>query len=465
MKSGKAPFLLSKVRRYSRAESLFEPGDTVIVMISGGPDSTALLDVLTRLGGSPALKLVGLHCNHGLRDMADHDEGVAVAQAESYGIPVTVRRLDVGSAAAERGLGIEEAARFLRYQAARELAAAVGAGKIATGHTADDVAEWQLMCVIRGTSIAGLSGMSPKGQDGLVRPILCATKQEILIYLRDNKLEYVIDETNSQDRFLRSRVRSRLMPLVREMNPSFAQTALATAELLRLDARFIDRLYEEWRHKNITSYSDAGVLIALTGGDEVPAALLVRAVFTAAASLWPSLRLGSAAVLTVVGLAREGAVGARVNLGAGLLAYLEPSGLVISCAEEGVIEESELEPGRESELGPAGTVSVTYVIDRPGSLASSAEVAVADAGRFNGSLRVRSWRGGDSFVPLGMSGSKKLQDFFVDAKVPRRVRSRIPIFTDGEKIVWVGGYRLDDRVKVTARTSRYALMRWRRNSD
>lgn len=464
MKSDMARLLLNKVRRFCRAESMFSPGDVVVVMVSGGPDSTALLDLLARLRSAWALELFALHCDHGLRALAERDQSVAVAQAKSLDIQVTVRRLDVGAAAKVRGLGIEEAGRFLRYQAARELAAAVGAGKIATGHTADDVGEWQLMSIITGTSAAGLSGMSPLGSDGLVRPILCATKQEVLTYCGENGLEYVLDETNAQERFLRSRVRARVVPVAREINPSFALTALGTGAILRLDNEFIDLHFREWCQNNVR-YSGKRVVVDLPAARNAHAAILVRAVFAGAARLRPTLRLGSAAVLATVRLALEGAVGARVDLGAGLAAYIEPRRLVIEGTDERGIEDITLEPGQERDLGAAGRVRVSYVTSRPSRLEDGGDSAVADADRLEGPLRVRSRGFGDTFMPLGMSGTKKLQDFFVDAKVPRRVRGLIPIFEDGKKIVWVAGYRLDERVKVTTRTRRFALLQLYRENE
>lgn len=457
--------MLYKVHRFCRDESLFSPDDVVVALVSGGPDSTALLDLLARLRGVWALRLFALHCDHGLRALAQRDQAVAVAQAESLDIPITVRRLDVVTAAEARGLGIEEAGRFLRYQAARELADAVGAGKIATGHTADDVAEWQLMSIINGTSAAGLSGMSPLRSDGLVRPILCSTKQDVLTYCGENKLEYVVDETNAEERFLRSRVRTRVMPVAKEINPSFSLTALGTAALLRLDADFIELHFKEWCESNM-SYSGKRAVVDLPAASNAHAAILVRAVFAAVARLRPTLRLGSAAVMATVRLALEGAVGARVDLGADLVAYIEPRRLVIEGSGEQGIEGTTLEPGQEMDLGAAGRVSVTYATSRPSRLEEGGDLAaVADADRIEGPLLVRSWGFGDTFKPLGMSGTKKLQDFFVDAKVPRRVRRLIPIFADKEKIVWVGGYRLDDRVKVTTRTRRFALLRLHRDNE
>jgi len=451
MNGSEFPPLVRRVCAYVREEALWEAGASLLVAVSGGPDSVALLDILHALSAEMGLTLAVAHVNHLLRPEAEEDAAFVEALAARYGLPYRYRRVDVPARVAETGESVEEAARELRYAALHEMACEAGAKYIATGHTADDQAETVLMRVLRGTGPAGLAGIPPK-RDDLVRPLLRTWRSEILDYLRERELSYCTDRSNYSTDFTRNRIRLELLPfLEREYAPHLRARLAHLAELERQDEVVLSALADE-RYAALRRTMEDG--IALPEGPEMPRALRWRCWRHAIAEVRGGLAdIHYEHLEAIEHLPLHQQVhlpGVRVLHEVGYLLFLPAP------TEEELVEyipQARLPlPGQFCPLA-ADCCLLLEVFDERMPIASG-DTAVLDADAVQGALTVRGWHPGDRYRPLGAPGSRKVQDIFVDAGVPRRLRARVPLVLDEEGIIWLAGFRIADRVKMNASTAR-----------
>ena len=405
----------------SALNQMLTPGDALLVGVSGGPDSVALLDALVRHGYRPHV----CHLNHQLRGAASDADAEFVRQlAGTHGLPVMIESQSVTTD--------EGACRQARLAFFERVAAVTGVHTLALAHTADDQVETFLLRLLRGAGPTGLTGILPDRQLGslrVIRPLLNVSRAEVLQYIRDHGLEYREDASNTDQRFLRNRIRHELLPLLeRNYNPGIRAVLRRTAEILRAEAE-ADPIAAERR--------------AIRG------------------------LVGESVNFEQVEMLRSLAMGDEVSLPGGLTVYRDYDGLKIGRHEAPVQGHWVLKTDSAtliSELGvkfvcrlcepAAGKPSLRGRSQQPGE-----ECFNADA--LGPMPFVRTWQDGDRFQPLGMTGEKKLQDYFVDEKVPRRQRSRVPLLcaTDG-RIAWVVGYRIADPFKVTEQTRRVLVVRF-----
>ncbi len=462
--------LLREVVAAIRRHRLLRPGMSVLVAVSGGPDSVGLLHVLRTLASSWKLSVSVVHCNYGLRGQeSEDDEQFVRLLCGRLNIPCTVRRLSLGSyETAPRG-SLQERARLLRYRVFRELAAREHIDRVALGHTADDQAETVLLWMLRGAGSAGLSGM-PVERNGLyVRPLLSVTRAALLDYLTSQQVEYRNDSSNRETAYLRNRIRHQVLPVLAALNPAIVQTLGRQAAVLRAEDGHLHELTlaalaqtAQWQPTGEVVFDRAALL-------RFPLAIRRRVLREVLRQLHPERK---APLLTTVGVVEErllrGNRGTRVVLPAaevtrehGRLVVRpgRPTGTSPATEYPIRIEMNPMEsptvcwPGTELQIRlrllPAARLVPTSVAE-----AESAS-AVFDADRVRGPLVLRTWRPGDWFCPSGMAGHrKKLQDFWTDAKIPRAARQAIPVLESAEGIIWIVGYRADERFVANAKTSR-----------
>ncbi len=452
--------LKKKVLRYIEGNNLFAPGDTVVVAVSGGADSVALLDILASLREF-RLKLVVAHLNHLLRGAeADEDEGFVRKLAESYGLPVEVRRIDVREIAGREGRSLEDAGRSARYAFFDALAASHEAQVVALAHHADDQAETVLLRLLRGAGGSGLCAMAPKSAGRYVRPLLNVTRGEIEEYLRKRGIAWRTDSSNDDADFLRNRIRHELIPLLSTYNPAISERLAATAQALAADEEFLETATTTTFARHGVKGAE-GVTLSVAGVLAEPRAI--------------RLRLFRRAILLVRGdLARISfrhlqeldhlLFSSRPHL-----ALTLPDGLhaaksygEISISTDKV--QSPLQPDEICLIGPGryplpgGWVLAIDLARPPDDLKSApATTAYFDLDQAPFPWRVRTFRPGDRFSPFGMGGHKKVKELFIDAKIPFSLRCRIPLLFCGDTLLWVGGMRrssaalLSDRTKTVAR--------------
>lgn len=448
--------LVQVVRATIAKHSLVTAGDTVLVAFSGGPDSTALLHALTVLAPSLGIRVRAAHIHHGLRGAeADADAAAAAAFARSLGAPFLLRRVEATAYAQTHKLSLETAAREVRYRALRAAAKRCGASRIATGHTRDDQAETVLLHLLRGSGPRGLAGIPPV-RDELIRPLLAVSHAEVEDYCRTQNLPVCIDSSNASLVHLRNRIRRSLLPELRRVQPDITSALARLAEVMREEDDLISQLAEHAFHRLDHGGGEA-VAFKLAELLRLPLALQRRLVRLGVSGVkGDSLDLSFARVEAVLELACTGTVGATVALTTGLVAergYEELRIGSLQVRRGARIPERPLPlPGRVSV--PEVGLAISARCSRSLKVSDDPMQARLDADMLPGPLLVRGWRAGDRLRPLGMRGMMKLQDFFVNAKVPRADRARVLIVTAGGKIAWVIGHRISDDFKVMAKTRR-----------
>ena len=473
-----------KVARAVEQGELWAPGETVIVAVSGGADSLCLLQALHALQPRHGGRLHVAHLNHGFRGAAAAAEAVYVTGiVHALRLPVTVGMADVPALVAQEHLSAEEAARRVRYRFLVGVAAAEDASAIALGHTADDQAETVLMHLLRGAGLEGLRGMRPAAplapwMEGdlfltrslrLVRPLLELTRIETTGYCAACGLLPAQDAWNQDPRFLRVRLRQEVLPLLETINPRVREALLRLAELAAWQEEDLETMLDvHW--PALVRCEEELVRLDLAGWRRLPWTLRLQALRRAVREVRGHLEdLGWEAAVAAARLG-ELPVGSEVALVEDVLARREYAGLTVGRQEDmaRAIPWPELGTGRVPLVVPGGTAL-------PGGHTLLAEVltceevdwthagdceAWLDAERCGSRLWLRTRRPGDRFQPLGMEGQKKLQDFFVDEKVPRSERGRVPLVISRRGIAWVVGYRVDERFRVRSETRQVLHLRW-----
>jgi len=442
------PAVADVVRATLRRHAMLAPGDTVLVALSGGADSSALLLLLSRLAPDLGLTLRALHVDHGLRPDSARDADAARALGRRLGVPVDVVRVAV------TGTGsIEEAARRARYAALEAHADAIGAARIAVGHTADDQAETVLMRLLEGAGVRGLAGIPPvRGR--IVRPLLALRRRELVAELQAAGLEWIEDPTNRDPKFLRNRIRHEILPylaaahdvdVVTALNRVGAQARETTDALARLAARELSRL---------ATMRAGEVVLPRAGLAALPAPAAVEVLRLAAA--WAGA--GPLRRWAYRGLARalaEPPPRRAFSLGA---VIVEVSGGLVRLARERsaarLAARSVLLPGR-TEVPEADVVIEARLVEPPAGAAPwSPSRAAFDADGLTFPLTVRGRRPGDRFRPWGGPGERRLKAFLIDAGVPRWERDRVPVIESGGTIVWLAGVRRGALAPLTHSTRR-----------
>lgn len=443
-----------RFRHFVEEHSLVTPGDGVACAVSGGPDSMVMLQLFLDLRASWGLSLAVVHVNHQLRgDESDQDESFVRAVAEQHGLPLYSERVDVQAAQHSRRLSKQEAARMLRYEVFERARKALALPLVATAHTATDNAETVLLNVLRGTGIRGLAGIPIRREPaGVIRPMLFALREELEQYATERGIPSRTDSSNLLVSSTRNLLRLEILPRLRD--EVHADVTGALNRISRTMRDLVSRIDRE-----IASGSPDVLWIDERGRVIVDLAGLERAApFLQDEFLLLALRQAGAPVSAdkVQQLRNlwEGQSGRRHDLTRTVTASRDHDRLILGPqgADHGFCHDVALgaELSFEEFSFSAKPLSV-----RPEGDFGGADRAVVDGDALGESLTVRSWRPGDWFMPLGMSGHKKLSDFFTDEKIPLERRRRIPIVESGGSIVWVCGLRIDERAKITPKTTRW----------
>ena len=448
--------ILRKVRRTLLEHRMTRPGDRIIVGVSGGPDSVCLLHLLHRLGKSLRIELVAAHFDHGLRPEQDPEETRFVEDlAASMDIPVETGR--AGMRIREKAGCLEEESRRARYRFLHGTAEKYRAQRIALGHHQNDQAETVLMRLLRGSGPAGLSGIPPLRDGTIIRPLLRVRREEILSYLEKTGLSFVTDPSNADPRFLRNRIRMELLPLLETYQPRVIERLARTAGIMREDEAFLVKTAQDWISRRAEIHDGADLRLPAAALAALPEALATRAVRCAVLKTAGTLRrVTRRHIDAVLRLAAGRKSQAATDLPNGIAVRRVYGTLVFSAGrpERPPAFHHDLEGPGTFYLEPPGCRVVLEEI--PGPLSPKEHAApgraLLDRDRIGYPLVIRNFRAGDRFIPLGMKGRRKLKDFFIDLKLPSGARASVPILLHRNRILWVGGLRIDDRFKVTPDT-------------
>ncbi|WP_448384241.1 tRNA lysidine(34) synthetase TilS [Desulfosoma sp.] len=451
-----------------RRRRLVHVGPVLGVAVSGGPDSVALLHVLHALQPFLSIQaLIVLHYDHGLRgEDSAADRRFVEELAGRLGCEVIVGGGDVRGFQRDHRMSLEMAARLCRRAFYMEVMRRRDLHRLALGHTADDQAEEVLLRLCRGTGPGGLRGMQVETAEGFLRPLLWASRAEVLQYLSDTGRSFREDATNLEGFCQRNRVRHEVLPLLEKIfHPRVRQVLCRHADLAAEDDEYWARqVAEAWGRVVLAEGSDVVVFNAL-GMQALHRALSSRLFRQALKKIGFSTGIFAVHLQALEGLLQEAPSGRQVILPAGGRAFREGFTVVLTKrGEEPPVGESRemFGPGRYPLPEFRAEIAIQELAGQKVRIGEADPWTVLmDAHAVLWPLKVRTVRPGDRFRPLGGPGSKKLQDFFTDAKVPRTARRRIPLLCDGEKICWVVGYRLDDRVKVRDGSRTVLHIQWR----
>ena len=465
MPAPQLPPALAAVRRAVARHGLIRPGDKVLVAWSGGPDSTALLHLLLELRLVIPFTVAAAHFNHRLRPSADADAAFVKREAARLGVPFLSARRDVRAFARSRKLNLEDAARLLRYAFLNRAAERLGANRIATGHTLDDQAETVLIRLLRGSGPRGLSGIHPSVGGAVIRPLLDARRADVLEYCRRRKLGFRRDETNADPRYVRNRIRHKLLPyLERNYGPGLPESLGRLADISREEDEFLEAVAGH-AFARLLSRRRAGRSPSLdaTRLADLSPALARRCVRLFLAELKGDLlAIGFDDVEAVRGLAE----GETVTLPGGLVLRHVHGALAQAPAAPEPASRPDyfyLWDGRGRLPVPeAGMAFAGRRLRSPGAprpAYDDAASAICDLDALTLPLAVRPRLEGDRYKPFGAPGRKKLKEILRAKRIPAAERGALPVFCSGEEIVWAPGLPVADAFKVTPATKRVLEIR------
>lgn len=450
--------LLEKVQQTIHKYRMFRPGEKVVVAVSGGPDSVALLHLLWRLKGDLGVDLHVAHLDHRLREEESRaDAAFVLSLAKRLGLQATVESRDVLATWRQTGGSIEEVARRVRYEFLERVAERVGGDKIATGHHADDQAETVLLWLVRGAGTAGLAGIPGVRSQRVARPLIEIRRAEIEEYLNQQGLNPCQDSSNLETTYLRNKIRWKLLPLLKEeFNPNIVPTLGRSAVILRDEDECLEEQVSKHLAQVVKKNSGRKLVLDIDALLRYHVTIRRRMIRRSIRMLKGSLyRIGFDHIQGLLELAEKGPNGRIVHLPERLSAERTRDGLIVKRGSSAAFHREVKVPG-QTEIPEIEAELKIETLSRE-AIPSDLHTPEKGVAYFDGEIKrwplyVRNRRRGDRFQPLGMKGSKKLKGYFIDQKVPRLERDEIPILTAGDEIVWVVGWRPSERFKVTDKT-------------
>ena len=430
--------MVDRFREFIMQNDLCRETDRILVAVSGGVDSTVMLDLFIKNGFSTGLA----HCNFGLRnDESDSDEQFVKSLAEERNVPFFIEYFETERMASERRISIQMAARELRYDWFEEIRDAEGYNYISIGHNFNDSVETMVFNLIKGTGLKGLTGISAK-TGNVIRPLLFASREEIEAYASENGLEYRTDSSNSSLKYHRNYIRHKVLPEFKQINPGFDITIKSTLDRLAGIQQFVTA----WLESDKSSYLQED-------GKDI---YLKKEFFS---------KIGEPAILyEIIGTYGFNydqceSIYEGINHAIGNVFYSEEfilnidrDHLIISPKEH---TEECYEISEKDKLLITDRFNLTFqILETEPVLVPDGHIAYLDMDKLDYPLVLRNWKKGDWFIPLGMKGKKKLSDFMIDKKIPLNLKKRILVLLSKGSIVWVAGQRIDDRFKISSKTKR-----------
>jgi tRNA(Ile)-lysidine synthase len=468
------PFI-RKVLQTIRDHDMLPKGSSVLVGVSGGPDSMALLHALIALSHHLSLQVGVAHLNHCLRPGdADLDAEFVIEAARKCGVPCYVKSKNIRKDSENSGLSLEEAARDARYRFFHEICQGKGFDKIAVGHHQEDNAELILLYLLRGSGPVGMGGILPV-RGNIVRPLIRTRRNEILGFLASQNMTYRLDTSNFDEHFLRNRIRHQLIPLLeKNYNPRISESVNRLGNILQSEEQWINQLIVPIFDQTVADQAKDRIALSVNRLMNLPVAPLRRVLRRAIQQVKGNLkRIACSHMDAVIDLTIRNKADGILDLPDRIRVSKQGDRLMITKENTPLrqtppafgqapgldyahtISESRIINGNRLYLHETGTI-IKFTRTPAGNFhslpAGNGNVAFFDWDRIQFPLTVRNYRAGDRFTPVGMTGTQTLKKFFINNKIKPGIRGQTPIFLSGETIIWIGGFRIADPVKVTQRT-------------
>jgi tRNA(Ile)-lysidine synthase len=437
-------------------------GDRVLVALSGGGDSVALLYCLLELSPKMGFSITCAHLHHGIRgEEADRDEAFCRQLCEKENITLFTAYRDIPSLAKERSLSTELCGRQERYAFFEQVCKEYGMTKVATAHHLGDNAETTLLHLVRGAGPEGLRGIDPC-RDDLIRPLIRVSRKEIEEFLSSRKISYVSDSSNLYDCYTRNKIRNRVIPVLEEINPSLGEGIFRMSELMRQENDYMEKVAQQ-AYREMADENPDQVVISLAPFCKIHPAIR-RRILQLAYQKVTGQKLKSSLVFYTEALAARSIPSKKLYLGEAV-AKIEYEKLIITNKTgENITElyEFEVQIGRENmQISHLGYRILAEIVSPEGleglkeaKIQKKFKVCLFNYDIICDKVICRNRKTGDSYLPLGGIGRRLVKKMMIDEKIPSDIRGRLPVFTCGEDILWVYGLRMNDNYKITPDTKR-----------
>ncbi len=429
-------------------QNLIQKGDSILVALSGGPDSVFLLHILKKYQKKFRIELAAFHLNHSLRKTADKEEKFCHEICRNISVPFYSIKTDVKAYSEKNKMSVEVAGRNLRYDYLRSCAKEIQFNKIATAHNADDNAETVIMNMVKGTGVRGISGI-PVKRENIIRPVLCLRKSEIEHYLKNNKIDFIVDETNLTAIYERNFIRLKIIPeLEKNLNPQIVNSVLSTSLNLQSFNIFLEKLLAKIQKKYIIEKpNEIQILLTMLCKEDLfIQSELIRRILIEKFSVSAEQK-----VVEKILLLKEKQVGSSESLKNKLKVIRERNCLVIYKQGNSNTDQIPIKPGQEKRINNF-KISISNVDRTEVKLTPDKNTEYINGDLTGESFVIRKWKAGDKFNPIGMSGTKKISDYLNDIRTEAKEKKNQYVLTSKNRIVWVIGKRLDGRFKVTPET-------------
>lgn len=451
-----------KIIKYIKKYKMINKNDKVLVALSGGPDSVCLLHMLYSLKDKLKIKLFAAHINHCLRgNEADEDEEYVKNFCKRLEIPCYVKRADINKIAEERKISSEMAGREVRYEFFDEIYNKYGLNKIAVAHNSNDQAETILMRIMRGTGLEGLIGIKPVRDNKYIRPILCLTREEIEYYCDKNNLNPKIDKTNLENIYSRNKIRLEMIPYIKKnFNSHIIATLNRLSSLSAIDEEYMDHVLEE-KYKEFCRNSKDKIIIEKKAFKEHKAILsrIIRKVYSKVSGNGYNFEMKHIDDLIFL---QTGETGREIHfpndiIGKNVYGDIE----IYKCKnkenfkiEKVFISKESLKNGKEFNLSEkiGYDIYIDIFSNKSIQFDNNSLIKYFDYDKIKEGITIRGKEDGDKIIPLGMRGSKKLKNIFIDSKIPKEERAKIPLVCFDNNIAWIVGLKVSDDFKVNKQT-------------
>lgn len=447
--------MIDKILAFIKQHNMLVDGDKVLVACSGGPDSLALLDVLLKLQHKLGISIQVAHVNHLLRgDAAERDAQFVKDFCRNFNVPCHIGCFDVQSLAKTHGRGFEEEARIIRYEYFNMLLIKHKLNKIIVGHHLDDQAETVLHNIIRGSGSRGLRGIMPINGN-IIRPFLCVTKAEIFKYCKQEQLVPCIDATNESTEYMRNKIRLEILPFLRTYNKNITDALARLAEIMREEYDYIEMQTEkEWREVVCRQEEFALNLTVLLVKHKAMQRELLRKAYIKFTNNTNGLSYKN--IDRLLEFCNSGSSGSMIELPGKIIVYKNYDCIIFRYRDKLQKKAKRIAFPGVLLLVPGITVVEQLALEVTaeivtGNIQKHCDI-MFDFDKIKLPLYIRTRKDGDIFYPSGLKGKKKLKDFFIDAKISRNLRDKIPLICDDEGILAVGQLRQSEKAKISANT-------------